>query len=130
MVLKYLTFVYTILVFLSCASIDAAEPGFVEGHLKIIFHREVQLSDQTQTQENAPNYADFPLIVLSQDRKKEIARVAADAKGNYRIALSPGDYILDIPGRAPGRMRAKPQFFAVVSNQTVRVDMTIDTGVR
>jgi len=51
--------------------------------------------------------------------------------GNYRIALPPGDYILDVQGRLPkGHVRAKPQRFTVVSNQTVRIDMDIDTGIR
>ena len=73
-------------------------------------------------------YAEYPLIVLSQDGKKEIARVTADENGNYRAALPPGDYILDVQDRAGKRVRAKPQPFTVVSNQTVRVDMNIDTG--
>lgn len=90
----------------------------------------MQLSDQTQSQDSVPNYADFPLIILTQAREKEVARVTADAKGNYRIALSPGDYILDVQGRVRGHLRAKPEPFTVVSNKTVRVDMTIDTGVR
>jgi len=44
--------------------------------------------------------------------------------------LPPGDYVLDVQRRAPGHVRAKPQRFTVVSNQTVRVDMDIDTGIR
>ena len=44
--------------------------------------------------------------------------------------LPPGDYILDVLGRAPKRIRAEAQPFTVVSGQTVRVDMNVDTGVR
>jgi len=44
--------------------------------------------------------------------------------------LPPGDYVLDVQGRARGHVRAKPQRFTIVSNHTVRVDMDIDTGVR
>jgi hypothetical protein len=116
------------------ASIGAAPPGLLEGHLKILSLREVELAD-----ENSPTitlktdtqaYAKYPLIILSQEGKKEIARVTADKNGNYRLALPPGDYILDVQGRGRGHVRAKPQRFRVVSNQTVRVDMDIDTGVR
>ena len=39
-------------------------------------------------------YADYPLIILSQDGKREIARLTVDKSGNYRIALPPGAYIL------------------------------------
>jgi hypothetical protein len=67
---------------------------------------------------------------LSSDGKKEIARVTADENGDYRVALPSGNYVLDVQGRARGHVRAKPQPFTVASNQTVRVDMDIDTGVR
>jgi hypothetical protein len=56
--------------------------------------------------------------------------VTADAEGNYRLALPPGDYILDVEGRAPKRLRATRRPFTVLPNQTVRVDMDIDTGIR
>ena len=105
-------------------------PGFVEGHLKIISGKEVELADGNAPAIMAENYARYPLIILSQGEKKEIARVTADGNGNYRTALPPGDYVLDVKGRVRGHVRAKPQQFTVVSNQTVRVDMNIDTGVR
>ena len=38
-----------------------------------------------------------------------------------------GDFVLDVQGRALKRVRAKLQPFTVVSNQTVRVDVLIDT---
>ncbi len=129
--LKYLISACLSLALASTVSIDAASPGFVEGHLKIISPREVELADGTPPVTTAENYAEYPLIILSQDGKKEIARVTADGNGNYRLALPPGDYILDVEGRPPkGHVRAKPQPFTVASNQTVRVDMEIDTGVR
>jgi len=79
----------------------------------------------------AENYADYPLLILSVEGQKEIARITADTNGNYRAVLPPGDYVLDVQGRTRGRTRghlhAKPQRFTVVSNETVRVDMDIDT---
>jgi hypothetical protein len=105
-------------------------PGFVEGHLKILSSKEVELADGSAPAITAQNYDQYPLIILSQDGKKEIARVTADGNGNYRAALPPGNYVLDVQGRARGHVRAKPQRFTVISNQTVRVDMDVDTGVR
>ena len=90
----------------------------------------IELADATPAPATAENYADYPLIVLSQDRKKEVTRVTADGNGNYRAGLPPGDYVLDVQRRPRGRVRATPQPFTVVSGQTVRVDMDIDTGVR
>jgi hypothetical protein len=113
------------------ASIDAAPSGFVEGHLKIISLKEVELADETPSKSTAQNYGDYPLIILSSDGKKEIARMTADENGNYRAALPPGDYILDVQRRQPkGHVRAKPQPFTVAPNQTVHLDMNIDTGIR
>jgi hypothetical protein len=129
-VLKYLISACVFLLVAGSASIDAASPGFVEGHLKIISPKEVELADRNAPAITAENYAEYPLIILTQDGKKEIARVTADRNGNYRTALPPGDYVLDVPRRGRGHVRGKPQPFVVASNQTVRVDVEIDTGVR
>src|SRR3989442_92883 len=131
-VLKYLISACVLLLFAGSASINAAPTGFVEGHLKIVLPKEVELADGSPPADVATvNYAEYPLIILSRDRKKEIARVTADENGKYRVALPPGDYILDVQRRPPkGHIRAKPQPFTVTSNQIARVDMDIDTGIR
>jgi hypothetical protein len=130
-VLKYPIFACFFLLLAGNTSVDAAPPGFVEGHLKILSSRGVELADGNTPTPSAEAYAEYPLIILSQDGKKEIARVTADGNGNYRLALPPGDYVLDVERHPPkGHVRAKPQPFTVVSNQTVHVDMDIDAGVR
>ena len=109
---------------------DTAKPGFLEGHLKIISLKEVELAGGNPPQQTAENYDEYPLIVLTKHGQKEVARLTPDREGNYRVSLPPGDYVLDVQGRRPGGIRAKAQQFTVVSNQSVRVDMNIDTGVR
>jgi len=116
-------------------SCTAAPPGFLHGHLKILSLKEVELAGndgapRAPSKTYAQNYSDYPLVIRSKESQKEVARTIADREGNYRIALPPGDYILDVQGRGPGGVRAEPQPFTVVSNQTVRVDMNIDTGIR
>jgi hypothetical protein len=112
-------------------SIDAAAPGFLEGHLNIVSPKEVELADATPSESTPNNYVDYPLIILTKDRKTEIMHVTPDDSGNYRVALPPGEYILDVQRRRPkGHVRATPQPFTILANQTVRVDMAIDTGVR
>jgi hypothetical protein len=128
--LKYLIAVCMFSSVTSTSSINAAAPGFVKGHLKIVSPKEVDLADGKPPAITSESYAEYPLIILSKDGKNEVARITADGNGNYHAALPPGDYVLDVQRRAPGHVRAKPQRFTVVSNQTVRVDMEIDTGVR
>ena len=129
---KYLASAFFIFLVAGIASIQAAPPGFLEGHLKIIFHMAVgESSDEMPRAEGAPgSYAKYPLIVLSQEEKKEIALMTADEKGNYRVALPPGNYVLDVQDRVAKHIRAAPRPFTVVSNQTVHVDMNILIGIR
>jgi hypothetical protein len=102
----------------------------VEGHLKIVSPKEVELADTSPPATTAENYAEYPLTILSEGQKTEVARITADANGNFRVNLPPGNYVLDVEDRKRRHVRAKPQRFTVVSNQTVRVNMDIDTGVR
>jgi hypothetical protein len=128
---KFLISACLFLVSIACLASDNTALGFLEGHLKILAFKDVELAEGNPPKFSAGNYAEYPLIILSQDGKKEIARVTADENGKYRIALAAGDYILDVQGRRPkGHVRAKPQPFTVASNQTAHVDMTIDTGIR
>jgi hypothetical protein len=128
--LKHLVAGSIFLILAGIASVNAGPAGFLEGHLKIVSPKPVEIAEASPQKFTAQTYAEYPLIILSKDRKNEIARVTADGNGNYRIALPPGDYLLDVQGRAPGHVRAKPQPFTVVSNEAVRVDMNIDTGIR
>ena len=99
--------------------------------MKIVVIRAVEPDNLPQP---APEtYAHYTLIILSQDGNREIARLIADKAGNYRAALAPGAYILAVQERpaeerAAERIQATRQPFTVVSNQTVRVDMTILIG--
>lgn len=116
----------------SAVSSNPVPPGFVEGHVKIFPLSDVNLADdgnRTNTG-TAERYAEYPLVILARDGKKEITQVTVNRNGNYRVELPPGDYILDVQGPESRPVRVKPRPFTVVSSQTVRVDMTIDTGIR
>src|ERR1700757_2836755 len=118
MSMKYLGFALGIFLLVSSASLNAAEQGFLEGHLKMVFSGAAESSDEMPRAEAAPeSYAEYPLVVLSQEEKKEIARVTADQNGNYRVPLPPGNYLLDVQDRARKHVRGQPQPFTVVSDQ-------------
>jgi len=121
----------TLSLVLACtAPVKAVPPGSLEGHLRIVSAKEVDLADGDASATAAEAYAEYPLIVMSGDGKKEIARVAVDGDGNYRTALPPGNYVLDVQDRIRRHVRANPKRFTIVSRQTARVDLKIDTGVR
>ncbi|MGB8327834.1 MAG: hypothetical protein WCE48_09680 [Steroidobacteraceae bacterium] len=128
---------YLALALLGCARANGGTPpGFLEGHLKIISLKEVELGP-TDAQSPTPvskayagRYADYPLIVLGRSGKKAIATVTVDEQGHYRVALPPGEYVLDAKGRSPKRIRATPRRFRIVSSRTVYLDMELDTGIR
>jgi hypothetical protein len=119
------------LILIGCTRANAAAaPGYLEGHLKILSPRPVDLGDEdaaSKMAETHPEYSLYPLVILSRPEKKQIAQLTADKDGNYRVALPPGDYVLDVQRHESGNLRAKPQAFTIVSNQIVRVDMSIET---
>lgn len=127
---NYVAVSVAILLLAFSASLNATEQGFLEGHLKIIFGMAAQPSDDMPRPEIAPeSYADYPLVVLSQENNKQIALVTADEQGNYRVPLPPGNYVLDVKDRVRKRVRTKPRPFTVVSDQIARVDMNVVIGV-
>lgn len=125
-------FAICVLIFLLPFSAIAQAPatGNLQGHLKIISPETVQTSDASVPTVTAETYREYPLAILSSDSKKEIATVTADSQGNFRTTLAPGAYILDIQNRVRRHVRAKPVPFTVTANQTVRVSIEMDTGVR
>jgi len=121
------------MILLSAAGAPAQRPaanGVLQGHLSIFSLTPVQPDDATLPGVTAETYKNYLLVVLTQDGKKEVARLTADEHGNFRVMLPPGAYILDVYDRVRKHVRAKPQLFAVLSNQTTRVDLQMDTGIR
>jgi len=121
------------LILLSSAALsDPAPPGFIEGHEKILPLRDANLADDANPtkSEMAQPYSEYSLIIRSRDGKKEITQVTVDRNGNYRVELPPGNYFLEVQGPESRPSRVKPQPFTIVSGQTTRVDMSIDTGIR
>src|SRR4029450_1307254 len=98
---KHLLLCVVFLIAACCLASDNAPVGFLEGRLRILANKEVELAEGNPPKFSAADYAECPLIILRQDGKKEIARLMADENGKYRVALPPGDYILDVQGTHP-----------------------------
>src|SRR4029434_6489604 len=81
---SFLKFLFAVCISSVVAATATEPPRFVEGHLKIISAREVELADGNASAITAENYAQYPLIILSQGGKREIARATADGNGSDR----------------------------------------------
>lgn len=104
--------------------------GILQGRLTIFSPPTVALGDGETPTVSPETYAEYPLVVLSADGKKQIATVTADAKGNFRVELPPGNYVLDVQNRVRKHVRANPVKFTVKAGETVQVGMNMDTGIR
>ena len=122
--------------FLSCpatcwqvAGSDPPQPGFVEGHISIGPLSPVERVGTPTPASLADAYATLKVTVFKPDGKTQVAQLTPDSQGNYRQSLAPGTYVLDMPHGAMTKMNL-PQTVTIVSDQTVHVDIDIDTGIR
>ncbi|MGB9175435.1 MAG: hypothetical protein WCB46_01695 [Methanoregula sp.] len=74
-------------------------------------------------------YAARP-ITISTPAGTEVATVTADPKTGYAVVLKPGTYVVDIPHQGIGGSKELPATVTLHSGETVRLDISIDTGIR
>lgn len=124
----------TALLFLLAIECLASDPnqatGVLQGHMTVISLETVKPAEGSVPTVTPQTYLDYPLVVLSSNGKQQLAVITADSQGNYRVELPPGAYVLDIQDRLRKHVRAKPVSFTIISNQTARVNMEMDTGIR
>jgi len=125
--LSYLVLLFAML--LSCAVAASDHPGVIEGHINIGPLSPVEHVGGPTTAALAEAYASLTVTVFKADGKTEVAQFTPDSQGTFHQSLAPGTYVLDIPR---GRMTKAnlPQTITIVSDQTVHVDINIDTGIR
>ena len=74
-------------------------------------------------------YAAHP-ITISTPGGNRVTSVIADPETGYTVALKPGTYIVDIPKQGIGGSPELPATVTIRSGETVRLDISIDTGIR
>ena len=131
MFLKSQFFVCLGLLAIGRAIADSSAPtGWLEGRLRVVFLRGVDTGDEMPRRTVAPgSYAEYPLIVLTADRKQQVARLIPDDSGRYRAAVQPGNYVIDVQDRVRKRLEVSAQPFTIAANQTAHVDTTVITGL-
>lgn len=74
-------------------------------------------------------YAARP-ITISTPAGTAVATVIADPKSGYVVSLKPGTYVIDIRHQGIGGSPELPSTVTIHSGETVRLDISIDTGIR
>jgi len=109
---------------------NASKTGVLDGNLQIVSSAPVEPEGGHLSTVTPETYAEFPLIVLDQDKEKVVAEVTADKHGNFRLELPPGHYVLDVKDRRWKHIRGKAQPFTIRPGETTHLTFNMDTGVR
>jgi hypothetical protein len=75
-------------------------------------------------------YAERKIVIYAEDGQPEVARVDIDDSGHYRVTLPVGVYVVDINHLGIDLAKGLPQQVEIKSQQTTRLDVDIDTGIR
>ncbi|MGB3903843.1 MAG: hypothetical protein WBB22_02885 [Anaerolineae bacterium] len=114
---------------ISCAS-GPQETGMLEGHVTIGPLVPVVREGEPEPTPAPEVYASRQIVIYAQDGRTEITRVQIDAKGNYRVTLPVGTYVVDINRIGIDRGIDLPKTVEIVSGGVTRLDVEIDTGIR
>jgi hypothetical protein len=101
--------------------------GYVAGHITIGPNCPVEQADHPcPTPPSA--YSSRQVVVYKSDGSTIKTTGKIDAQGNYKIALAPGTYFIQIQpaGIGPGEKKQ----VVITANNTGTVDFNIDTGIR
>jgi hypothetical protein len=124
-------FIYTTLTFILAACASASlETGILEGHVTIGPLTPVMQQGVSEPTLAPEVYAARQIIIFSKDGATELARVQIGADGNYRWELAPGSYMVDINHAGIDFSKGLPTSVEILPNETTRLDVQIDTGIR
>jgi hypothetical protein len=74
-------------------------------------------------------YAARP-IMITTEKGILVGSVTADPDTGYSISLRPGTYVVDVRHQGVGGTRDLPKTVTIHAGETVRLDISIDTGIR
>jgi hypothetical protein len=116
-------------VFMKCGTPPARdETGTLTGNVSIGPLCPVEPCTVTRDQLGAV-YAARPLTI-STSAGTVVASVTADPESGYAVALNPGTYVVDIRHSGIGGSPDLPATVTLRRGETVRLDISIDTGIR
>jgi ABC-type Fe3+-hydroxamate transport system substrate-binding protein len=72
----------------------------------------------------------FRPITISTPEGNVVTTVIADPETGYVVTLNPGTYIVNIANQGIRKSQELPRTVTIHSGETVRLDISIDTGMR
>ncbi len=113
------------LVLAACGSPPPADTG-VEGVVTI-----GPTCPVVQVGQDCPDQPYAAELTVANPHGKIVARASADADGQFRIALAPGDYVLEAKASEDSPFPVAATFpFTVQQGIWTRLDLTLDSGIR
>jgi hypothetical protein len=113
------------------AMTNDTKSGSIEGRITIGPLRPGPVrADQPEPEVPPELFASHKIVVLSQDGKTTIVESKPDSKGNYKVDVPAGTYLVDVQPHDIGMGNFTPQEVVVEAGQTVHHDIDIDTGMR
>jgi len=123
---KNLAILFLALLLFGCASPQNTK-GTLEGTITIGPLCPVEPCHLSQEQIDQA-YTSRSIIVYASDRTTIVRQISIPPGGNYGMELTPGRYFVTI---RPGGIGDYPfQEIIISSNQTTRLDLDVDTGIR
>jgi hypothetical protein len=112
---------------ISCGT-TAETNGMLEG--KVSIGPIIPVQSTTPVPTPPAVYAARKVLVYDNQQSKLLHTVSLDDAGNYRIALKPGRYVVDINHAGIDRSSEVPKTIEIKPGSTLVLNIDIDTGIR
>ena len=127
--MKQLLIITLTLLLTACAAAPR-ETGTLEGHVNIGPLVPVVREGEAEPTPAPEVYAGREIVIFAEDGQTEVTRAKIDPNGNYHVTLPVGTYVVDINHLGIDRGLNLPQTVQITSQQVIRLDVEIDTGIR
>ena len=104
--------------------------GQLEGHVTIGPLRPSERAGESPPSPPPEAFALRSINIFKEDGATLVTSVKINADGMYRVPLHPGTYVVGIGRTGMDRARGLPKTIVIPAGQTVRLDISIDTGLR
>lgn len=105
--------------------------GMLAGHVDIGPLLPVSRVGQPEPTPSPEMYAAWKIVVFSENGKREMARANINSVGDYQIQLPTGKYMITAkPVNGVGLGGQQPLPVEIIMDETIHLDISIDTGIR